>query len=357
MTLISMSGALMAARARDNKSRGAIRSAQPVSVSHAEPRQAEHTPVAAGVLADALKSRNNIRHMAAPTNLQFGSRYPNAKSPLYIAPGFEEEYDKAVASPGMTAVIEEIDGRPTMMDLDTKFFNQGIIMVEGPVTDHMASRMRKQMNYLVSKQKEEDEVKPIFMIIDSPGGSMFAMLAIADSIQMARNTKINGKNIPVIAMINGMAASAGSVIACSATACYMTDNSFFMLHAPISGRHGEWAALQDDRELTERLLKRALKIYSQKTGYTETELANWTYRGARWLDAEQSEKIGLSQGIIKSFEDLLGIDFSEEPKPKSKRPRLHDVAPAPIDGPLDADDDHPDGGRSSGGRRSRKAKE
>jgi ATP-dependent Clp endopeptidase proteolytic subunit ClpP len=298
--------------------------------------------VPATVLNNALKSGCRIsapKGKPGPTTdkLHFAGNKDNpftylANTPVMIASGYEDQFIKAATSPhAMAAVIEDVDGHTTILDLDTKFFNQGIVMVEGPVTDQMAARIRRQLQYLASKRKEEGKDAPIVLMIDSPGGSMIAMLAIADEIKMTRNTKVKGKHIPVIALINGMAASAGSVIASSVTDCYMTPNSFFMLHSPISGSRNEWAGLNDDLRFTQRLLDRALDIYSEKTGYSKKELADWTYRGARWLDAEQSQKMGLSQGIIHSFDEFTTLEVPSRQKHKGGKPDLWSIEPAPVE--------------------------
>jgi ATP-dependent protease ClpP protease subunit len=297
-------------------------------------------PVA--VLNNALKSGCRIsspQGKPGPTTdkLRFSGSKDNpftylANTPVMIASGYEDQYIKAITSPNsMAAVIEDVDGHTTILDLDTKFFSQGIVLAEGPVTDQMASRIKKQLHHLASLRKKSGENTPIVLMIDSPGGSMFAMLAIADSINMTRNTKVKGQNIPVIALINGMAASAGSVIAASATDCYMTPRSFFMLHAPISGGRGEWASLNDGHRLTQRLLDHALDIYAEKTGYSKKELADWTYRGERWLDPQQAEKMGLSQGTVHSFDELAALEIPSSAKRKGNRPDLWSIDPAPTE--------------------------
>jgi ATP-dependent protease ClpP protease subunit len=298
--------------------------------------------VPATVLNNALKSGCRIsapKGKPGPTGdkLRFAGNKDNpftylANTPVMIASGYEDQFIKAVTSPhSMAAVIEEVDGHTTILDLDTKFLSQGIVMAEGPVTDQMASRIKKQLHHLASLRKKSGENTPIVLMIDSPGGSMFAMLAIADSINMTRNTKVKGQNIPVIALINGMAASAGSVIAASATDCYMTPRSFFMLHAPISGGRGEWASLNDSHRLTQRLLDHALDIYAEKTGYSKKELADWTYRGERWLDPQQAEKVGLSQGTVHSFDELTALEVPSSAKRKGSRLDLWSIDPAPTE--------------------------
>jgi hypothetical protein len=78
-------------------------------------------------------------------------------------------------------------------------------------------------------------------------------------------------------------------------------------------------------------LDHALDIYAEKTGYSKKELADWTYRGERWLDPQQAEKMGLSQGTVHSFDELAALEIPSSAKRKGNRPDLWSIDPAPTE--------------------------
>ncbi len=294
--------------------------ALPVAAAPAEGTPAATpAPVGSAELTAALKARNNIVHLPtfAGQAVRFGAERlhisQRAGHPVFIAPGYEDQYMAALEqeiagkrqAPQMAGVVEEIDGQKMMVDLDTHFFNQGIVSVEGPVTDGMAAMLTRQIRYLVSKRQAESSNEPILMTINSPGGSMFAMNAITDAMENARRTEVNGEPLKIIATITGMAASAGSIIAATASEVYMTPNAMYMLHAPISGTQGEYHGMVQSMKLTQRLWQKALDIYRKKMGYKQSDLAKWTQIGERWLDPYQAMKVGLCEGIMDSYDHII----------------------------------------------------
>lgn len=325
----------------------AVKFAQALSANPAAPEApASETAPSVGTadLTAALKARNNIVHLPtfAGRPVRFGADRQHisqrAGHPVFIAPEFEDQYMAALEleragkrqTPQMAGVVEEIEGQKMMVDLDTHFFNQGIVSVEGPVTDGMAAMLTRQIRYLVSKRLQEGSNEPILMTINSPGGSMFAMNAITDAMENARRTRVNGEPLKIVATITGMAASAGSIIAATASEVYMTPNAMYMLHAPISGTQGEYHGMVQSMKLTQRLWQKALDIYRKKMGYKQSDLAKWTQIGERWLDPYQAMKVGLCEGIMDSYdhvtprEEALGLS---EPFEKG-RIDLFEVDPA-----------------------------
>mmetsp|Transcript_41547 Transcript_41547/g.46918 ORF Transcript_41547/g.46918 Transcript_41547/m.46918 type:complete len:336 (-) Transcript_41547:285-1292(-) len=113
-------------------------------------------------------------------------------------------------------------------DIYSRLLRERIICVHGEVTDQMASVVTAQLLFL----EAEDPDKPLFMYINSPGGSVTAGMAMYDTMQYIR------PDVHTIAM--GQAASMGSLLlAGGSTGCRSAlPNATIMLHQPSGGAQG-----------------------------------------------------------------------------------------------------------------------
>lgn len=110
-------------------------------------------------------------------------------------------------------------------DIYSRLLRERIICVHGPVTDTMASVVTAQLLFL----EAEGPQKPLYMYINSPGGSVTAGMAIYDTMQYIH------PQVNTIAM--GQAASMGSLLlAGGSPGCRMAlPNASIMLHQPSGG--------------------------------------------------------------------------------------------------------------------------
>ena len=100
-------------------------------------------------------------------------------------------------------VVEQTSRGERAYDIFSRLLKERIIFIGTPIDDQVASLIIAQLLFLES----EDPTKDIFLYINSPGGSVYAGLAIYDTIQYIR---------PDVATICvGMAASMGAVLLCA----------------------------------------------------------------------------------------------------------------------------------------------
>lgn len=133
--------------------------------------------------------------------------------------------------------------------------------------------------------------KNLTMRLHCGGGSVIEGFAIYDLIR--------GSQCKVHCIVEGMAASMGSVLALSGDTIEMTENAFFMMHAVTAGAWGDKNALDSTRDLIEKSETRLKAIYKERTTAEEATINDWFNNGKdNWLDAQECLKIKLCDRII-----------------------------------------------------------
>ena len=104
---------------------------------------------------------------------------------------------------------------------------------------------------------EKAEPKPLKIYINSEGGEIFAAIPLIDAIT---NSKI-----PIHTYIEGIAASAASLISMSGHKRYITANSFMLIHELRTGVEGTYSNLTDERDNCDKLMSVITNFYKKKT--------------------------------------------------------------------------------------------
>jgi ATP-dependent Clp protease protease subunit len=136
-------------------------------------------------------------------------------------------------------------------DIYSRLLRERIICVHGEVTDQMASVVTAQLLFL----EAEDPDNPLYMYINSPGGSVTAGMAMYDTMQYIR------PKVHTIAM--GQAASMGSLLlAGGSRGCRSAlPNATIMLHQPSGGAQGMASDIQIRAQELLRLRSRLNDLY------------------------------------------------------------------------------------------------
>jgi ATP-dependent Clp protease protease subunit len=111
------------------------------------------------------------------------------------------------------------------VDIYTRLGVERILFLGGEVSDGVANSLVAQMLYLDS----EDNSKPIYLYINSPGGSVTAGLAIYDTMQYVKSD--------VVTICVGLAASMGAFLLGAGTKGkrLALPHSRIMIHQPLGG--------------------------------------------------------------------------------------------------------------------------
>jgi ATP-dependent Clp protease protease subunit len=172
-------------------------------------------------------------------------------------------------------------------DIYSRLLKDRIILINEPVSEHLASVVTAQLLFL----EKEDPDRDIEMYINSPGGSVYAGNAIYDAMQIVK---------PDIATIcTGFAASYGAVLLAAGTKDkrYITPHARVMIHQPSGGFEGQ--ATDAEISLREMLtLKNALNgILAKHTGQPLEKIAADAERDF-WMGAEEAKAYGMIDQVL-----------------------------------------------------------
>ena len=133
--------------------------------------------------------------------------------------------------------------------------------------------------------------KPIWLYINSPGGSVYDGFSIIDTMRSIKS--------PVFTVCCGMAMSMGAAILSCGDRRFITENSTVMLHEVSSGTQGKVATMREDLEEGLRLNDLLEKIISENCGKTQKEYHKLTYKLDLYLDAKEAIKFGIVDSILE----------------------------------------------------------
>ena len=131
-----------------------------------------------------------------------------------------------------------------------------IIFLGTPIDDQVANLIVAQLLFL----NHEDPEKEIQMYINSPGGVIYAGLAIYDTMQMISN--------PISTVAVGVTASFGTVLLTAGTKGrrYALPNATIHMHQPLGGAQGQATDIEIQAKQILRLKALLLRIMAKHTG-------------------------------------------------------------------------------------------
>jgi len=174
------------------------------------------------------------------------------------------------------------------VDIYTRLGVERILFLGGEVNDGVANALVAQMLYLDS----EDSSKPIYLYINSPGGSVTAGLAIYDTIQYIKSD--------VVTICVGLAASMGAFLLAAGTKGKRValPHSRIMIHQPLGGTSRRQAS---DIEIEAREILRMKEMLNRSladmSGQSFEKIEKDTDRDY-FLSAEEAKEYGLIDRVI-----------------------------------------------------------
>ena len=189
------------------------------------------------------------------------------------------------------AVVESTPRGERSWDLYSRLLKERIIFIGTPIDDNVANSIVAQMLYLQS----EDANKDINMYINSPGGSIYAGLAIYDTMQWLR------PDVSTVCM--GMAMSMGAVIlaAGSKGKRFCLPNSTMLIHQPLGGAEGQATDIEITAREILRLRRSLYEILAKHTGQTPERIMQDSDRNY-YMTAQQAVEYGLVDDILSAGE-------------------------------------------------------
>lgn len=155
--------------------------------------------------------------------------------------------------------------------------------------------------------------------INSPGGDC---VAAAQIYNMLMDYKGN-----VTVKIDGIAASAASVIAMAGTKVLMSPVSMLMIHNPITVAMGDAGEMEKAIEMLGSVKDSIINAYEIKTGLSRAKISH-LMDAETWMDANKAVELGFADDILSRHsaavptqeqpEEDEDEDESDEPKEKPK---------------------------------------
>ena len=164
-----------------------------------------------------------------------------------------------------------------------------IVFLGQQVDDDIANRICAEMLLLSS----EDDKRDISLYINSPGGSVYAGMAIYDVMQYVPN------DVATYAM--GMAASMGQFLLCAGThgKRYALPHAQVLMHQPSGGIGGTATDIRIQAEQMLYIKRTLFERTAYHTGQSVEQIEKDADRD-RWFTAEEAKEYGFVDQVIRS---------------------------------------------------------
>ena len=170
----------------------------------------------------------------------------------------------------------------------SRLMKERIIFLGTPIDDQVANVIVAQLLYLT----HEDSEREIQMYINSPGGVIYAGLAIYDTMQMIPN--------PISTFAVGVTASFGTVLLAAGTKGhrYALPNATIHMHQPLGGAQGQATDIEIQAKQILRLKALLLGIMAKHTGQPLEVIERDSDRDF-FLEANQAVEYGLVDQVLE----------------------------------------------------------
>ncbi len=191
-------------------------------------------------------------------------------------------------SPLIPMVVEQTSRGERAFDIYSRLLNERIIFLGTPINDQVANLIVAQLLHLESEDPEKD----IAIYVNSPGGNVYAGLAIYDTIQFIK------PDVSTICI--GIAMSMGALLLAGGTKGkrYVLPNSKILIHQLSGGFEGPAADIEIHAREALSLRRRLDEILAQHTGQPLEKVERDTERDY-FMTAEDALAYGIVDKIIE----------------------------------------------------------
>src|SRR5580700_3095908 len=203
-----------------------------------------------------------------------------------LARGLASQLAPVLARGGETPV------QPVADMLFQRLLRHRIIFLGSQVDDDLANRICAELILLAAEDSKQD----ISLYINSPGGSVYAGLAIYDVMQFVPN------DVSTYAM--GMAASMGQFLLTAGTAGkrYAMPNSTILMHQPSGGIGGTATDIKIQAEQMRYVKKTLSELTARHTGQPLEKILKDADRD-HWYTAQQAKEYGFVDHVVSSAQE------------------------------------------------------
>jgi ATP-dependent Clp protease protease subunit len=189
-------------------------------------------------------------------------------------------------------IIEERQMNAVAMDIFSRLMMDRIIFLGVPIYDNVANIIMGQLLFLESTNPNRD----IQIYINSPGGSVYAGLAIYDTMQYISSD--------VATICTGMAASMGAVLMTAGEKGKRTalPHSRIMIHQPLGGAQGQASDIEITYKEISKLKKELYDILAHHSGQPYDRIEKDSDRDY-WMTAEEAKEYGMIDEVLGQRRD------------------------------------------------------
>lgn len=186
-------------------------------------------------------------------------------------------------------VVEQSQRGERSFDIYSRLLNDRVVFLGQPIDDDVANLVIAQLLHL----EADDPDKDIALYVNTPGGSVYATLAIYDAIQLIKPD--------VQTICSGIAMSGGSLVLAGGApgkrSCL--PNGRVLIHQPHGGFQGQSSDIQIHAQEFLAVRERFEQIYAEHTGQPVQRISADMERD-RFFTADEAVKYGLVDNIIRS---------------------------------------------------------
>ena len=131
---------------------------------------------------------------------------------------------------------------------------------------------------------------PVTIWINSPGGDCFAASQIYTMLMDYKG--------PITVKIDGIAASAASVVAMAGTEVFISPTAMIMIHNPATLAFGDHEDMQKAIEMLDEVKQSIINAYELKTGQPRKTLSKMMDEET-WMNAMKALELGFVDGLLE----------------------------------------------------------
>jgi ATP-dependent Clp protease, protease subunit len=190
-------------------------------------------------------------------------------------------------SPLIPMVVEQTSRGERAFDIYSRLLAERIVFLGTPVDDQIANLVIAQLLHLES----DDPDKDIFLYINSPGGSVYAGLAIYDTMQFIK------PDVQTICV--GIAMSMGSLLLSGGAKGkrMALPNSRILIHQVSGGFQGQGTDIEIQAKEVIGLKRRLEEIYSEHTGQSIEKVSHDMERDF-FMSPQEATEYGIIDSVI-----------------------------------------------------------
>ena len=154
----------------------------------------------------------------------------------------------------------------------------------------LKSNLRSRRKLLTMKQNYRlEEDIPIYLYLNTPGGSVYDALAVVDTITQLK--------VPVYTVVEGLVASAGTLLSLSGQKRFIQPNAYMLIHEIRSSCWGRMSEITDEYENLSKMTKQLIEFYVKNTSMNKKEVTKVLTKDITW-DAKECIGKGVVDEIL-----------------------------------------------------------